>query len=502
MAQVSQDTDRYGIVSISLVTLNLGGQDGSSCNPKWKYTWRPPGRLHSRLPRDLKIEFDCYHLPDGQRAFVPVGGGHAYVDWAFRPGLEILRDVKGMSNEQHHSYLAMQLLFKRVRQMREHLDRKFDAARDLYIRPRGRPAADDFSVVPEDVGLDREGHGSPWSNTELTSRGQEAAKFLGIANPTRAQAVHYGLEAAARLRPLFPLASDIPALFRDALFDTSAQGAGRPDTALIELVNERLVAAVHHRHLGDPNSAFDAWFMPGKGNLPKLLAGTKTTPGGKLAIAAVNRVLLDQGWQAYQYMADCLRAVGVYFVQALADQLTAEEKTRFEQMYLPQACFGNLPLVLLLERAPLLPTIIPQLWENPSDREIIGVLHRLLHWYSRMNEKRRPADRLSKRTAPTREVDLDSNRTAADSQVRSPQIAQSRHSDEQLQELFGIVFERRRIECPHCQRQSILRGGLERVIEPGEPLHLTAWCPDHGQVADCVVPWSEFENARALVMGE
>jgi hypothetical protein len=220
-------------------------------------------------------------------------------------GLEILRHMKTMSGEQHHSYLAMRLLFSRVREMHAHLNRKFDAARDLFIRPRGRPAHDDYSVLPADVGLDRDGRGKSWSIREFTSRGREAARARGISRPNSQQAIHYGFAEAAQLRPLLLPDGKLPVLVRDALLDALALGEDRPEPAMIEWVNERVLIAVYRR-LDDDNDRFNRWFLPGKGNLSKQLAGTKQTPGGIANVMAARPLQHGQTRLFFGYVGPLL----------------------------------------------------------------------------------------------------------------------------------------------------------------------------------------------------
>ena len=362
-----------------------------SC-PTTIYTWRPPRQLEWLRQTGFALAFECYNPTGDKRIFMPAKNGLAYVYGAFQAGLELLRHQKGLTPEHYASYLVMRLLFTRVRRTHSYANRQFNAARDLYVRPSGRQSSNKYSLLPEDVGLDSQDNGRPWSIANLINTGRKEAQQQGVKNPTNRHAISFGLAAAARLRPLQLCDGDAATLMRMALFDTS-KVAQRPGADLVMVVMERLAQAVNENLDTNSNEQFDKWFLPGKGNLTKSIMGGKRQLGGRLSKDDVNRVLVDQSWAAYQYLADCLKAFAHWFVRSLPEPLNEQEVLRFEQMYAPQTYYGGLALPLLLDRAPLLQYPICELWDNPAQPEAIGVLHRLLSWYAELNVKRRAADR-------------------------------------------------------------------------------------------------------------
>jgi hypothetical protein len=175
----------------------------------------------------------------------------------------------------------------------------------LTVVPSGRTEPGDRNVLPEDLGLDARGCGQRWGVKELIRRGQAQARQAGYPRPTIAQAIHHGLVEAARRNPLPVAEAKVPRLVRAALFDVD--WAEQPDPALVEIVTERLLTALHP-HLTDATQAFEKWFLGPNNSLVHQLAKQRRSPGGVLAEDEVRRVLLHSDASHKRESAEARRA--------------------------------------------------------------------------------------------------------------------------------------------------------------------------------------------------
>jgi hypothetical protein len=400
-----------------------------------RYTWRPPQALYEQMPAGFELTLQCVTGPDRVRRFYPQDSFEAFLAQAWLGGLAVLWQQQNLDGEQLHSYRAMRFLLLRVRRMVEHFRHRFDSSRDLTVVPSGRTEPGDRDVLPDDLGLDARGRGQRWGVKELIACGEAQARQAGYPRPTIAQAIHRGLVEAARRNPLPASDDQVPGLVRAALFDVD--WAEEPDPSLVEIVTERLLAALHP-HLKDTTQDFEKWFLGPKNSLVHQLAKQRQSPGGVLVEDEVRRVLLHLGWQAYEFAANCLHAQMRTFPNAMPKPLNKRERLYFEHMHLPQPYLGNLPLVLLAPRLGFVKELLWELWEALPDRTLIPVFHRLLDWYSTMAARRREADCLIKQGRPRRFVE------AAHLPARTSQV---------FQELAAEVREHEGIDCGCPQRQ-------------------------------------------------
>ena len=386
-----------------------------------------------------------------------------FIDVAFMAGLAVLSVIKQLTPEQKHSYRAMFFLFQRVRRTREHLQNALLNATSLRISRVGREGADGRSILPETVGLNQQGQGTAWSVDRLLCEGRQAAREAGVEKPIENECVRFGLVAAARLNPLTIPANPTLELVRQALFnDIPADDPIEPE--VVDVVVERALAAVH-QHLTEPADAFDRWFSGRTNSFVGQIARRRLLPGGQLDQTAVRRALHDLGWQAYRYMADCIHAIMGAFEKMIPEPLTAAERTFFEQMHLNQPYLGNLPIVLMYERFSFTKEVLWDIWANPSDQHNIGVLHRLLDWFSDMARKRRQIDRSVKQRQPATDVEGAKTRFT----VPLPEMTVEPESDEEkgfagtnsdesavmqlLDNAAQVICEQRKIKC-QCGRNA------------------------------------------------
>lgn len=387
---LSHRSTDFGAISVE----DLGSTILSGQHPAQKHQviWRPPASITGELPLGFSISLECFIGQDGLRRFAPACNVGHFIDLAFVAGLGILKRMRKLDAEGLQSYRAMWLIFGLVRAMKEHNDRCFHHSRDLYIRPSGRADEGQRNVLPEDIGRDSNDRGRTWTVGQLLKLGRQAAVEAGIANPTAEIAAPYGFWEAAKLNPLDADQEHALTLVRLALFQAN-QGKPAPSGAVMQMVTERLLHAVH-RHLEDTADDFNAWFSGPKSSLLKLLSAKADQRGEPVSRDEVRQALLELGWESYKYLSSCIHATMRYIENSL--ELRSEERALFEHVFLPQWYYGGLPLMLLAERGDFLKPVILRIWESPDDPNLVPILHRMLFYYGRIVVERREADRRTK----------------------------------------------------------------------------------------------------------
>lgn len=487
---ISQSTSRFGDFTItSLGPTAITGSRRQVVNlVKSRYTWRPPEILSRQLPPDFTVEIDCCVAEDGLRRFVPSNGTEQLIHEAFLAGLAILDHERRLDADHRYSYRLMHLLFQLSRRMQEHLNRRFRSADSLFVPKKVRGGNLGHSLLPPGIGFNAAESGRTCSPSELIRRGREAAIRAGCRAVDEAVAVQYGLREAVRRRPLELRDGKERALIHMALFDNS--GLEKPPAGVGTIVTDRL-GKLLDAHLADERAPFSNWFFPGKGNLVKALAGGPRSPGGRLATDHVRHVLLDLGRQSYQYVADCHQMFWQWFRLALEKPLNPVEFHLFDKMYRPQSYFGDLPLLLLAERCGLISTIIAEIWENSSDPQLVGVMHRLLDIYAQMAPERREVDRLLKAKSKAGAELTNSDWAAACA------ADDSRGTFEAIAEL---IAKERQFRCDYCDAQWTAR--VDSLVPPGPAdlivLELSCTCR---RVAKMVaISQSDFRRLAAPVV--
>ncbi|MBL9083045.1 MAG: hypothetical protein JNK76_14620 [Planctomycetales bacterium] len=465
----------YGIweeTSPVAATLSPQGRGDAVAVEQSRLTWRPSPAIAADVPVDFCIEFDVCGGPDGVRRFVPVDGYGPFTQKAWLAGLAIYRHARTLSNEQVFSYRMMKLIFDRVRSGREHLDRKFASSRDLFVRPTGRGGGITASLLPDYVGLTSDGAGHSWSIRELTRHGRDAAVEAGYENPTNDRAIAYGLMQAAEMNPSPPLdrtAAQMRVL--TALFDAGEDSTAVED-AVIDDVVERLCMAVEE-HGDDVWERFEGWYAGRNNNLVQSLARKSGFP--RLSRAVVKAALLRLGLRSYEYFGVCLSYFARVVRDDLSEPLTADERRTFVGMYLPQDCYGGLPLVLLRERWTLIGPVAARLWESPTDERLIGALHRLLQIYSDMASTRRAADRrfAALRTAlqPTRDMER------PESSAQETEVEERQEEHRRLRAAVRRLLLARREGCPDCANGAAWELEMELVGDGEAVVDVT--CREH-----------------------
>ncbi|OAI45577.1 hypothetical protein AYO44_12815 [Planctomycetaceae bacterium SCGC AG-212-F19] len=360
-----------------------------------KWTWVPCRKVMKHLPKEFSLSFQCVTGLDGLRRIYPYLPFGAFIPWAWEGGLAVLSYHRKLRKKDRQSYRTMWFHFQFARRMREFLGNSFAYNKDLRVAKSGRSDPKEEDILPETIGLDAQGGGQRWTVGELTRRGEEAVRKTGIATSTAAQRIRYGLLEAARLNPL-PIGVDKASLLvRSALFNLGPT-ADEIDPELIDIVGERVIEAFQN-HLEDNTKQFRKWYLDPKNSLVHQIGKKSRSRGGRLDEGEVRAALLRLGWDAYRSVGDCISLQMQAVAHAFPVDFTAEERAIFKQMHLPQPYFGNLPLILVVDRFGFMQDVLWEIWQGIPPTEVVPVLHRVLDYYAEMATKRREVDRAMKR---------------------------------------------------------------------------------------------------------
>ena len=76
----------------------------------------------------------------------------------------------------------------------------------------------------------------------------------------------------------------------------------------------------------------------------------------------MREALLELGWRSFEAIGKAIDAQMRAIRNALTEPLTNTEDARFKQVFLAQRAFGNLPMLLLLDRFEFLKEAILRTW--------------------------------------------------------------------------------------------------------------------------------------------
>ncbi len=487
-------TNRYGVLraeplDVHELSLPLRSRADLFTDPHL-LVWRPAPTIAEELEPNFSIAFEVVTDRAGCRRIVPRDGYGVYFRYAWMAGLEIMRrEIGNVSGEYRSSYCKMGLLLERLRNGREHFGRAFRASRDLYVRFSGRGGEIGASLLPDYVGRTADQRGRPWSIRQLTERGRQAAVADGVIDPTNDVAIPYGLTLAAELNPLFEANREkIRSLVFAALLDVGSVHVTATNE-IVDDVAERVSAALHE-HRDDTLGQFEAWFSGRRSNLVQTLARKSGfTP---LERNVVKAALFELGKRSYAYITPCLSSFARWMAHGL--ELTEVERSRFSAMYLPQDCYGGLPLVLLLERNDIIGRTVAKLWEQPDDPQLVGTLHRLLAVYGELAPARRAADRRFKQLQRLIRQAAEQNNAAS---------AAEEEIDEQNRRHLILIVDQivrsRGDGCDQCREPTPWTISVENV--GGDIVRLTAGCEEHGFEKEYELPTAEFMVLARRIAG-
>ncbi len=449
----------------------------------------------------MQVEIACQIGTDNLRRLVPKDYA-AFILCAFEVGLAALDRENPLGPWRRRAFREMFHIFQLVRRMQEHQERNFDSAADLTVRVSGRGAEIGATVFPEDLRLDQGRCDAPLSTDRIIQKGYALAIEAGETPPSEQVAIHHGLVAAASLQPLEVPDDQVPGLVRRALFDF--ESIGNPDPQILDWVTERLLTIIN-AHLPDTREKFDKWFFPGKGNLIKAIADKARSPGGKLPHDEVRKAVLHLGWQSYAWMAQCLDAFGRWFERALPEPLSEAERPLFDQLFFAQPEWGNLPLVLIMERGQFIRSLLIDLWQNPGDVDLIRKIHRLLHVYAEMATKRRKADRRIKdRAKGSQAVRGRKRRNGRGLSEMEPELGDAAPVGDEplLEKIAQVLADSYSLDCPDCLAPWTMRVDGFRPSVTGKSIELELACQCGRTCKSFSIPEEDFRSLVGPLIGQ
>ena len=205
MSADDEPVSRWGTIEVQTAE-GTSSSKADSDDVRWNFTqsrctWRPPPDLASELPPGFLLEFDSFAARDGVRRFVPVKPTEAFILEAATGGITLLAREHQLTAEHRFGYRFHLLLFQKSARLREHLARSFVRYMDLCI-PKSGQTDGDSHVLPDDLGLDVNGNGTPWVPAILLARGREEATEIGEPDSGTARLIRLGLLVAARRNPI------------------------------------------------------------------------------------------------------------------------------------------------------------------------------------------------------------------------------------------------------------------------------------------------------------
>jgi hypothetical protein len=277
-----------------------------------------------------------------------------------------------------------------VKHMREYVGstQKFEWA--LHVTRKGRQSdnPEDRDILPDSIGLDVHGNGQRWNLLRFSDEGRDAAVAAGKTNPQPRDVLVHGLHAAARRAPFLPGQDRILGLMRMALFSLGPS-TREPQEEHLAYVAKQMRSVVRE-YVDDSTEQFNRWAEDRRADTIHRISKRRDCP---LDREGVRQALLELGMQWIIAYGECVDAAMEAFEAALPEPLSPEERDLFQTSYRKDKRFGNLPLVLLLERFDFCRPAIIAIWNDPCDREAIGVFYRTIAYFAEMLDKRRSADR-------------------------------------------------------------------------------------------------------------
>ncbi|QDU29223.1 hypothetical protein ETAA8_43300 [Anatilimnocola aggregata] len=481
---ISQCNSAYGEIKVRWSTV---GEERLTRLPKLQpvqvMQWTLPADVTTNDPAHLPLEFLVVSDSAGNLRVVPRVQAQAFISQCCAFGPAILANVKPVSADQSFADQVHVLCYRwyRCRSLRQR--RSFSSAADLAIRPGVLAGSISRTILPDEVG----------SIKRLLALGSDAARDDGDQHPSNKVAIAYGLCAAALQDPLSCTDEQVRELVHAALFERLDVSLPVSDKAEFDACLCEALA----NHRDDSGGAFDAWFSGPHSNVIKALTGMLKRTAKRMSPELVKAGLVELGWAGHFAVATYIQACMGWVQRCLAENLTPVAKEHFEKIYLPQPEFGGLPLLMLMDRAPLIAPLVPRLWEAPNDRRLIGALHRLFCIYGEMVNARRTLDKSAKRI---RRKPVYQQPKSADSSPK-PQLS----ADDKIKllarltELAQQVATRRNYNCRYCGNPLKFTIELD-VFKQFEPLEACGLCPSHpGRSRTVKIAWAE---ATKVLRGE
>jgi hypothetical protein len=199
------------------------------------YVWRPPSDLIPTLDKDHGLALECSTFHDGIRRFSPVSGA-LMPSGVFQSDTTIFAlqaSIGGRALMWHRgqenpypllTFEEHRLFFQYAQHLSEGLGKTRLLGNALAISRAGRNWGGDRDVLPDDIGLGRNGEANRWSIGELKEEGRREAKMRRVLNPTENDIVRLGLVAAADCNPLEMSDEQANRITRHALYELGPDG--------------------------------------------------------------------------------------------------------------------------------------------------------------------------------------------------------------------------------------------------------------------------------------
>lgn len=362
----------------------------------YQYTWRPPFQIACRTPDEIQISFRCTVDRAGCRRFTPLPDTGSFLQYAGLLGHLLLEDRGETETELPLTYDEFRLIGNYVRHTREFIGPTRRLESQIRIASSGTAdgGREGGDILPADLGLDNRGNGTRWRYEQCMDEGRDAAQTAGVRNPNLQKCFVYGLDSAARLAPLELREGEARSVIRSLLFSFGSSTfapneAGAEDKRLSQEYIVRKLKAVIQDHRDDSNEKFREWMEDRNSNLLRRVSkdGCPTTRAG------VRQIIAELGAQAMWLQGDGVDIAMRAFNEALSQPLTGYEAELFDLSYLKRPAFGDLPLVMLVDRFEFLSPTILSMWCHPDDENALKVFYRVATWFQEILEKRRDADR-------------------------------------------------------------------------------------------------------------
>ena len=379
------------------------------------HSWLPMQRIAQRLPA---LPFECltlyeHRLSDGTRIFLPAAPIETFIVVAQRVGLSILIEQNRLQRAKRNRYHFNWFLYQLSHHSNYYIRRSFRGPRDLLVTQAGRGSPRELNVLPWESSSRQTSESLP-NVDSLIERGRIRAIANGISMPSNHQKICFGFIAVAEtMRRSRMRATNITALIRSCLFSEDPTWRTISDRQVLN-VRDRIGIAIGN-HLDDATiKLFNAWIWGPSNSLVKQIGQQRKSRGGELDRDLVRQVIVELGWSSYASVAKCVEALMSDVRKLIRPKLTAREATIFDFLYLRQPCFGRLALIMLDKQLEFVGHQLPRMLERPHDSEQLSIFYQLLSFYSIMVDKRRAADRDSKRRGKRTREYLDFDQSSED----------------------------------------------------------------------------------------
>jgi hypothetical protein len=320
---------------------------------------------------------------------VPAGGIESFLCSAFVFGQAAEACLREVTESETFWAGLFCHFFLGLRNTREHYANSFTDARSLVVSRIGRSACE--PVLPVDLGLTPGEEDVGWGVNRLLDEGRAEAASRAIRRPTEQSLIALGLSAAARRNPLYlDSRAEVEVLVRLSLYRPISHD-GDAIKAVTDAVARR-AARAYSRHLHLSAREIQAWMD--SSNFVTTLMHQKRTLGRSVPRDVIRQVLQNLGWRTYHHLARRVEQAMRCIQDMMSEEFTPDESALFQQLHYRQSHFGGLPFYMLAERYWLLEPVIHDVFHNPSDREALAVMHRLLSFYEVMASQRRLTDRV------------------------------------------------------------------------------------------------------------